>query len=394
MKLEIMKLIDELERIGCFISKDMKAKMQHYMKYDNLDSIVLKEIRQAMDAFCSCPDNGVSVMSLAIVLPDREFIVSSNINDYDLENGLFDVASITKFFMLKLVYEFEKKGYLHYDDPIDMYTDHYPDIGNYSILDILRMYGFLWLDKRLAECRDENEFYNVLSGVRLEDYRGSASNYTDIGFIILGQLMSDIYFQKNGDRVSLDVLMKQFVFEPNGLLHTMYCPDLNQYPLYGNGNSMGVVHDLKTRIVHGVSGAAGVFTNMTDLLKVIRLLQSGKFFSQAFLHDIFGYHFVDMNQRYRSYAGIYLKCPYPSFTSYVPDCYSRYTIAHQGFTGSAFVCDFQNKIGNVFLLDSLEDGALQKKKMFLRHFHQFKEQVAFYTLLLMIYDKEKNQILG
>lgn len=391
MKLEFINIIEELNRSGCFISDDMKLEIEKYLEYDHLENYVVMEIRKLLNQFCRCLDNGVSVISLAVVLPSREIIISSDSDHHDLEHGLFDVASITKFFMLKLVYEFERNGYLCYDDRIHVYTDRYPEIGDYSILDIIRMYGFLWLDKRLAECRDEKEFYDVLGGVRLEDYRESASNYTDIGFIILGQLMCDIYFQKSGNKATLDMLMKQFVFEPNGLDNTMYCPDSNQYPLYGNGNSLGVVHDMKTRIVNGVSGAAGVFTNMTDLISVIRLLQNGKFFSQSFLQDIFGYHFVDMNQRYRSYAGIYLKCPYPSFTSYVPDCYSRYSIAHQGFTGSAFVCDFKNKIGNVFLIDALEDGALQKKKMFLRHFHELKERIAFYTLLLMI-NEQKNQL--
>lgn len=390
MNLEFINIIDELNRSGCFISDDMKIKIDNYLQCDNLENRVVKEIKQLLNQFCSCLDNGVSVISLGVVLPNREIIISSDASSYDLEHGLFDVASITKFFVLKLVYEFEKNGYLCYADPIHVYTDHYPEIGDYSILDIIRMYGFLWLDKRLAECSSEKEFYNVLNGVRLEDYRGSASNYTDIGFIILGQLLPDIYYQKTGTKITLDMLMKQFVFEPNGLDNTMYCPDKNLYSLHGNGNSMGVVHDMKTRIVHGVSGAAGVFTNMTDLISVIRLLQNGKFFSQSFLQDMFGYHFVDMNQRYRSYAGIYLKCPYPSFTSYVPDCYSRYSIAHQGFTGSAFVCDFKNKIGNVFLIDALEDGAMQKKKMFLRHFHELKEHIAFYTLLLMM-GEQKNQ---
>ena len=391
MKIDVLKIIEKLNCNGCFISDAMKSEIECYLQYDTLENRVVKEIKQLLAQFCKCSDNGVSVISLAIVLPNREIIVSADTGNHDLKRGLFDVASITKFFMLKLVYEFEQKGYLCCDDSIHIYTDRYPEIGDYSILDIIRMYGLLWLDKRLAECSSEKEFYDVLNGVRLEDYRGSASNYTDIGFIILGQLLSDIYYQKTGNMITLDILMKKFVFEPNELTCTMYCPDKNLYPLYGNGNSFGVVHDMKTRIVNGVSGAAGVFTNMNDLIHVIRLLQNGKFFSQSFVQSIFGYHFVDMNQRYRSYAGIYLKCPYPSFTSYVPDCYSRYSIAHQGFTGSAFVCDFKNKIGNVFLIDALEDGASQKKKMFLRHFHELKERIAFYTLLLMINDKVKNQ---
>ena len=105
---------------------------------------------------------------------------------------------------------------------------------------------------------------------------GTFFRYSDINYILLGQLVSKAAGQP------LDVFVQQRIFAPLGMRDTGYLP-LRRYardaiaPTRKPGEAggallQGVVHDPTVRRIGGVAGSAGVFTTARDVARFARML--------------------------------------------------------------------------------------------------------------------------
>lgn len=289
--------------------------------------------------------------NISILIKNNNDIISYNVND----NTLYDIASITKLFSLKLFYELIKNNIISYDEVV------YKDL---TVLDIIKMRYHLEVEKKLKECSDINEIKEILKNVYID--KSIDAEYNDIGFIIL-----QLYLEEKL-KMSYDELMNKYVIKKLNLTHTMYKP--KGYKLLGNGNSNGDAHDFKTRIMNNVTAAAGIFTNALDLLKIQEELEKGILFDNEFMKNIYDYTFKDNQNRNRSFSGIY-KYTENSINNYVPNNFSKSALAHQGFTGSIVVFDYERKVHISILVDAIKNDSKTKSENYFEYFHKMKQEI-------------------
>lgn len=125
---------------------------------------------------------------------------------------------------------------------------------------------------------------------QVTDAPGTAFRYSDINFILLGQLVQKL------SGMPLDQFAQQHIFAPLKMRDTGYLPlqrlavgriapthvspledsDKALHPELVHGAVLqGVVHDPTSRRMGGVSGAAGVFSTVGDVARYARMLLAG-----------------------------------------------------------------------------------------------------------------------
>lgn len=124
----------------------------------------------------------------------------------------------------------------------------------------------------------------------ITDAPGAAFRYSDINFILLGQLVQKV------SGMPLDEFAQLHIFKPLKMTETGYLPlarfpasriapthvsplkdeDKALHPELPHGEVLqGVVHDPTSRRMGGVAGSAGVFTTVHDLARYARMLLAG-----------------------------------------------------------------------------------------------------------------------
>ena len=106
----------------------------------------------------------------------------------------------------------------------------------------------------------------------LETSPGAQVVYSDLGFILLGEIVQQVTGQ------TLDAYARQQVFEPLGMVHTQFCPPRELASRAAatedkpeRGVKVGVVHDENAEALGGVSGHAGLFAPARDLIRYLQM---------------------------------------------------------------------------------------------------------------------------
>jgi len=104
---------------------------------------------------------------------------------------------------------------------------------------------------------------------------GSSFQYSDTGFILLGELVRRV----SGER--LDAYLEREIFRPLALRDTSFHPPAAARPrvaptAWANGQLLvGEVHDPRARLLGGVAGHAGMFSTAADVARLLRMLLHG-----------------------------------------------------------------------------------------------------------------------
>ncbi|MES2759585.1 MAG: serine hydrolase domain-containing protein [Pseudomonadota bacterium] len=111
---------------------------------------------------------------------------------------------------------------------------------------------------------------------KVTDTPGAAFRYSDVNYILLGQLVRRIA------GVPLDEFAQRHIFAPLQMHNTGYLPLARTAaaavaPTQRSGAAVlqGVVHDPTARRMGGVAGSAGVFTTAGDVARFARMLLAG-----------------------------------------------------------------------------------------------------------------------
>ena len=188
---------------------------------------------------------------------------------------LFDVASLTKVMATTpLVLGAQRDGVLQLDDPLRRFYPAAPgDVGAVTVRQLLSHSGGLaaWrsLYARLGSNGAARARRQKAAALILQEplaYRpGQASVYSDLGFMVLGDVLETCYAQP------LDVLVEQRVVRPLGLHRVAYRP--LDAPAAGDPTACaatercdwrgrvlsGEVHDANAWAMGGVAAHAGLF---------------------------------------------------------------------------------------------------------------------------------------
>lgn len=268
---------------------------------------------------------------------------------------LYDLASLTKVVgTTMLAMRFLEKGLITLHDRV---VEYIPEFKNdekerITLFHLLTHTSGLPSHLPLYElCSDYEDAIRYISDVELDYLPGTQVRYSDLGFIVLGYVLEQI----GGE--SLDVLCRRYVFMPLGMLHTCFNPTTDNVAATEIDKVSGKVvigecHDENGRFFGGVSGHAGLFSNIDDMIKFgTVLINGGKIDGRTFLSPV---TFRTMIKNYTNTLnedralGWCVKGDKERISS-GGDIISSKAFGHTGFTGTSIWIDIENDIYVILL---------------------------------------------
>jgi len=194
---------------------------------------------------------------------------------------IFDMASLTKVMATtSCVMRLVQLGQVKLNDPVAKYIPEFAHNGkdDVTVRQLLTHYSGLRPDLDLKQYWSGlEEGYNRANAEKLMDPPGSVFVYSDINFVVLGELV-----QRVGG-MPLDQYAQTYIFGPLGMTSTRFLPPADWKPRIApterderTGQMLrGVVHDPTARRMGGVAGDAGLFSIADDVAKFAQALLNG-----------------------------------------------------------------------------------------------------------------------
>jgi len=189
---------------------------------------------------------------------------------------IFDIASLTKPFGTTLaVMSLVERGEVKLDAPLGHYLREFrgPRHEGVTIRRLLEHSAGLPAIPPEGSLRGGfPAAARALAAAPLDYPPGSAFEYSDTGFILLGEMVRRV------SGLPLDRYLDKTVFKPLGLrstwFHTPASVRARIAPTeFNNGVLLtGEVHDPRARALGGVAGHAGMFSTVADLARICRML--------------------------------------------------------------------------------------------------------------------------
>ncbi len=192
---------------------------------------------------------------------------------------IFDIASLTKPLGTTVaVMALVEQGAIRLDDPLGRYLPEFRGRAFHQVT-IERMLthsaGFPAIPLNETLAGGFPAASRALARRGLEYPPGTAFQYSDTGFILLGEVVRRV----SGD--PLDRYLERTLFQPLGLSDTTFRPGAAMRRRiaptdFQNGALLhGQVHDPRARMLGGVAGHAGMFSTAADLARICRMLLNG-----------------------------------------------------------------------------------------------------------------------
>jgi uncharacterized protein YbbC (DUF1343 family)/CubicO group peptidase (beta-lactamase class C family) len=194
---------------------------------------------------------------------------------------VFDMASLTKVMATTgSIMRMVQLGQIKLNDPVAKYIPDFAQNGKeeVTIRQLLTHYSGLPADLSMRPAWSGlEEGYRLANAEKLIDPPGSTFLYSDINFIVLGELVQKV------SGVPLDQYAKTFIFEPLGMKTTQFLPPMEWLPHTAptvvnekTGEVLrAVVHDPTARAMGGVAGDAGLFSTAEDTAKFAQAILDG-----------------------------------------------------------------------------------------------------------------------
>jgi CubicO group peptidase (beta-lactamase class C family) len=272
------------------------------------------------------------------------FTLSSDVNP----STLYDVASLTKVVVTTtLILMAHDEGRLKFDDKVIRYLPSYrhPHVTIHHLL--THTAGYAAKDEKFKIIKDKEGMQAFILKKDLAYQSGTRVEYTDIGFILLGFILEDIYGdieQAAIKRIFVPLDMQDTCFNPASRGWAQRCAPTEIQS--ERGLIQGVVHDWKAYRMGGISGNAGLFSTAYDLMKfALNLLDD----ASSILHK----KSIALLKEDQT-SGLNLRRTY-GWQTYDPGvCHfgnhaGDKVLFHTGFTGTSLYIDFTRKTVIVLL---------------------------------------------
>lgn len=251
----------------------------------------------------------------------------------------YDIASLTKIVGPTMVaLRAIEDGKLTLWDRLDLFFPDCPEEkAGITILQLMNhTAGFApvyWLSE---EADSPADVLRVLLEHPLDTLPGAEIHYSCMGYITLGKVLEKIYGK------SLDILVRELVFEPLGMEHTGYCPENKDNIAATEVDPetgivlQGIVHDENSRFQNGVSANAGIFSDIHDLIRYAQMLALGGegYLSRGMLKKAIACHAED--GEVKRGLGFHLAGTPMNFMG---DLFPSTSFGHTGFTGTSLAVD-------------------------------------------------------
>jgi CubicO group peptidase (beta-lactamase class C family) len=194
-------------------------------------------------------------------------------------DAVFDMASLTKpvatgTSVMILIQQGKLK-------PSDLVSKHWPEFAasgkeKVTVEHLLLHTSGLTADNAIADYADgKAKALERIAALKLEAPAGTRFRYSDVGFIVLGELVERL------GGVPVDKFAKKHVFEPLKMTDTGFTPGealrkrIAPTGLRDGKTILGEVHDPRSFKMGGVAGHAGLFSTADDLTRYCRMLLRG-----------------------------------------------------------------------------------------------------------------------
>jgi len=192
---------------------------------------------------------------------------------------VFDLASLTKpLATATSVMLLVQDGKVDLDEPVATYLSEFSGRGKEEITvrHLLTHVGGLTPDNALADYTEGPEkAWERICALGLRAKPGSEFIYSDVGFIVLGELVRRV------GGTGLDQFVQERVFQPLGMAESRFLPDdalraRAAVTEQRDGRWMqGEVHDPRAYLLGGVAGHAGLFSTADDLALYAQMILDG-----------------------------------------------------------------------------------------------------------------------
>jgi CubicO group peptidase (beta-lactamase class C family) len=185
---------------------------------------------------------------------------------------IYDLASLTKVVGLTTALMFAVGDRaIDLDAPVQRYVPAFagPDKDRVTVRMLLTHSSGLPAWRPLfREVTTRTDAFALADTTPLESAPGAQETYSDLGAIVLTQLVESVYHER------LDSLLERRLFQPLGMRSTGYLPSPTwreriaptELDPWRGRVLRGEVHDENAAIMDGVSGHAGLFASAEDLL--------------------------------------------------------------------------------------------------------------------------------
>lgn len=266
-------------------------------------------------------------------------------------SDIYDLASLTKVIgttaaIMKLVGQRK----ISIDDKV---VDHLPKFGtsaakqSVTIKQLLTHYSGLPADKRFDLL---GSVWEDVCKTELIIEPGTERIYSDVGFLILGQIVEKVSGQY------LKEYLEEFVFGPLGMETTVFNPinplrRIVPTEVDPSGNLIhGVVHDEKARYFGGNTGHAGLFSTARDIALFSQTLLNGGIYGWK---RIYRDETVDLFTQTLQENGELLGWDQPGGFNPFGVYHGENTFGHTGFTGTSVWVDPDNNMIVVLLTNAV-----------------------------------------
>jgi len=280
---------------------------------------------------------------------------------------LYDLASLTKVVSttsaVMLLYD---RGKLKLEDKVVKYLPQFNNHGKgkITIKNLLLHNSGLPAGRRFyLKSKTREEVLQRIMNMKLLTKPGEKYRYSDIGFIVLQQVVEKITAQ------SLDKFITEQLFNKIGMKRTMYNPpdslkydcaptEIDTY--WRMKQVQGTVHDETAALLNGVSGNAGLFSTAEDLAKFAQLLlDNGKYDGrQIFKPETIKLFTTKHSESGRAYGW---DTKSPKGYSSAGKLFSLNSFGHTGFTGTSIWIDKERKLFVILLSNRVYPSRKNRK---------------------------------
>src|SRR3989338_881548 len=285
---------------------------------------------------------------------------------------IFDVASLTKpISTTTLAIQLVAEDKIRLDDPVTITTLR-PLLSHSSGLPAWRPYYQIVPQEDIGTSRRKQQVINAAGEEPLVYKTGNESVYSDIGFILLGEIIEKVSGK------TLDKLFTERIAKPLGLENTFFVPLKPSHHLavapsrhfaptedcpWRKKVMQGWVHDQNCYAMGGVAGHAGLFSTTSDIHKFILAFVESYKSDKGFLPS-------DVVERFLPFRHPLTECnttwllgwDRPSHTnSQAGSHFSKKSIGHLGYTGCSMWIDLEKDFWIVLLTNRIHPTITNEK---------------------------------
>lgn len=178
---------------------------------------------------------------------------------------MYDIASLTKLFTTTRILQMVQEGILSLDTPVSSILSDFKnsDITINNLL--LHNSGFAASAKGRYTLDAHQLRKSILKCDDLVAEVGAETVYSCINFVILGFIIEEL----DGN---LETSFELNIYQKCGMTHTQFGPvlgDVAPSKIIDGVEIKGTVSDTTAKVLNGISGNAGLFSNLIDLEKFV-----------------------------------------------------------------------------------------------------------------------------